>query len=138
MHFAVDGAHPTGAVHHQKIVVVDDAVAFCGGIDLTSAAGIPATHAPDDPRPSDGGGVGYGPRHEVAAAGDGEAAVGWLSRPASGGRRRRARSLVPVDAGHGRSGRASGDPDLRDVEVGDRAHASRAWPVAPKSVRWRR
>ena len=26
IHFAVDGAHPTGAVHHQKIAVVDDAV----------------------------------------------------------------------------------------------------------------
>ena len=35
MHFAVDGARPIGAVHHQKIVVIDDAVAFCGGIDLT-------------------------------------------------------------------------------------------------------
>lgn len=35
MHFAIDGAHPLGSVHHQKIVVVDDAVAFCGGIDLT-------------------------------------------------------------------------------------------------------
>ena len=35
MHFAIDGARPTGAVHHQKIAVVDDAVAFCGGLDLT-------------------------------------------------------------------------------------------------------
>jgi phosphatidylserine/phosphatidylglycerophosphate/cardiolipin synthase-like enzyme len=35
MHFAIDGARPTGAVHHQKIVVVDDAVAFCGGLDLS-------------------------------------------------------------------------------------------------------
>ena len=35
MHFAVDGAHPIGAVHHQKIVVIDDVLAFCGGIDLT-------------------------------------------------------------------------------------------------------
>jgi phosphatidylserine/phosphatidylglycerophosphate/cardiolipin synthase-like enzyme len=35
MHFAIDGAHPIGAVHHQKIAVIDDAVAFCGGVDLT-------------------------------------------------------------------------------------------------------
>ncbi|OBK65951.1 hypothetical protein A5652_02570 [Mycobacterium sp. 1165178.9] len=28
MHLAIDGAHPIGSVHHQKIVVVDDAVAF--------------------------------------------------------------------------------------------------------------
>ncbi|MFD0464813.1 hypothetical protein ACFQY9_26225 [Microvirga aerilata] len=31
----MDGAHPPGAAHHHKIVVIDDAVAFCGGIDMT-------------------------------------------------------------------------------------------------------
>src|SRR3990170_3344738 len=30
-----DDAHPVGASQHQKIVVIDDAIAFCGGIDLT-------------------------------------------------------------------------------------------------------
>ena len=33
--FELDGAHPIGASHHQKIVVVDDALAFSGGLDLT-------------------------------------------------------------------------------------------------------
>ena len=46
IHFAVDGARPTGAVHHQKIVVVDDDVAFCGGIDLTVGRWDTRDHAP--------------------------------------------------------------------------------------------
>jgi phosphatidylserine/phosphatidylglycerophosphate/cardiolipin synthase-like enzyme len=73
MHFAVDGAHPTGAVHHQKIVVVDDAVAFCGGIDLTIGRWDTSEHRARDVR-RDGPGEPYGPRHEVAAAVDGAAA----------------------------------------------------------------
>ena len=35
LRFKLDGAHPAGAAHHQKIVVIDDALAFCGGIDMT-------------------------------------------------------------------------------------------------------
>ncbi|BBZ27470.1 phospholipase D/transphosphatidylase [Mycolicibacterium madagascariense] len=73
MHFAVDGVHPTGAVHHQKIVVVDDAVAFCGGIDLTIGRWDTSAHLPADTR-RHGPGDPYGPRHEVAAAVDGPAA----------------------------------------------------------------
>ncbi|WP_067850052.1 phospholipase D-like domain-containing protein [Mycolicibacterium wolinskyi] len=73
MHFAVDGAHPTGAVHHQKIVVIDDAIAFCGGIDLTIGRWDIRAHLPDDRRRHGPGGV-YGPRHEVAVAVDGDAA----------------------------------------------------------------
>ena len=33
--FGFDDRHPVGGSHHQKIVVVDDQLAFCGGIDLT-------------------------------------------------------------------------------------------------------
>lgn len=73
MHFAVDGVHPTGAVHHQKIVVVDDAVSFCGGIDLTIGRWDTRAHHAVDPR-RNGPGDPYGPRHEVAAAVDGPAA----------------------------------------------------------------
>ncbi len=74
MHFAVDGAHPMGAVHHQKIVVIDDAVAFCGGIDLSVGRWDTREHAPADPGRRTAG-EGYGPRHEVAAAVDGAAAL---------------------------------------------------------------
>ena len=35
LHFKKDDAHPVGAAHHQKLVVIDDQLAFCGGLDLT-------------------------------------------------------------------------------------------------------
>jgi len=73
MHFAIDGAHPTGAVHHQKIVVVDDAVAFCGGIDFTVDRWDTPEHL-DENRLRRALGEPHGPRHEVAAAVDGAAA----------------------------------------------------------------
>ncbi len=73
LHLAVDGARPTGAVHHQKIVVIDDAVAFCGGIDLSLGRWDTREHAPDQPARRSAG-EPYGPRHEVAAVVDGDAA----------------------------------------------------------------
>ena len=36
VHFGFDDRHPVGGSHHQKVIVVDDQLAFCGGIDLTS------------------------------------------------------------------------------------------------------
>ncbi len=37
LHFLFDDNHPPGGSHHQKIAVIDDAVAFSGGIDLARA-----------------------------------------------------------------------------------------------------
>src|SRR5262245_21894156 len=34
LHFVKDAAHPVGASHHQKVVVIDDALAFVGGLDF--------------------------------------------------------------------------------------------------------
>src|SRR5690242_7921151 len=73
MHLAIDGARPIGAVHHQKIVVIDDAVAFCGGVDLTLDRWDTRAHQHDS-RGRRTMGRRYGPRHEVAAAVDGAAA----------------------------------------------------------------
>ena len=36
LQFRLDDHIPAGASHHQKIVVIDDAVAFSGGLDLTT------------------------------------------------------------------------------------------------------
>ncbi|MBE7183087.1 MAG: phospholipase [Methylobacterium mesophilicum] len=35
IHTKLDATHPVGSSHHQKIVVIDDCLAFCGGIDMT-------------------------------------------------------------------------------------------------------
>jgi phospholipase D1/2 len=83
MHFKLDGTHPPGSAHHQKIVVIDDALAFCGGIDMTADRWDTRDHVDDDPRrvrPSSR--RPYGPWHDVATAvgGDAARALGDLAR----------------------------------------------------------
>lgn len=50
IHVKLDAAHPWGASHHQKIVVIDDCLAFCGGIDITSERWDTRAHLDNDPR----------------------------------------------------------------------------------------
>jgi len=71
----LDGAHPPGAAHHHKIVVIDDAVAFCGGIDMTGDRWDTSEHRDDDPRrrrPFTR--RAYGPWHDATTAVSGAAA----------------------------------------------------------------
>jgi phospholipase D1/2 len=75
VHFRLDGNHPIGASHHQKIVVVDDAVAFTGGIDLAIRRWDTPDHCADDPRRVDPAGQPYPPVHDIQMAIDGEAAA---------------------------------------------------------------
>ena len=72
--FCLDEDLPAGASHHQKIVVVDDAVAFCGGLDITIRRWDTAEHRLDDARRVDPAGVPYRPFHDVQAVVDGAAA----------------------------------------------------------------
>ncbi|MEJ2725068.1 MAG: phospholipase D-like domain-containing protein, partial [Deltaproteobacteria bacterium] len=74
IHFRLDGHHPLGASHHQKIVVMDDAVAFAGGLDLTKQRWDTPEHLPEDERRTDPSGLSYSPWHDVQIAVDGEAA----------------------------------------------------------------
>jgi phospholipase D1/2 len=81
--FKLDGAHPMGASHHQKIVVVDDRLAFCGGIDMTASRWDTREHRDKDRgrrRPTTG--RRYQPWHDASMAVDGDAAraLGELSR----------------------------------------------------------
>ncbi len=75
IHFSLDGQHPVGASQHQKIVVVDDRVAFVGGLDLSKWRWDTSRHLPDDERRVDPDGEAYPPFHDVQMAIDGEAAV---------------------------------------------------------------
>jgi phospholipase D1/2 len=79
---ALDGHHPFGACHHQKIVVVDDALAFCGGIDVTDERWDTPEHAPGDPRRRRKNGSPYMPWHDATAAitGPAASALGELAR----------------------------------------------------------
>ena len=82
VHFRMDDRHPVGASQHQKIVVVDDAVAFSGGLDLSKWRWDTPEHAIDDKRRVDPDGKSYPPFHDVQMLVDGDAAValGELAR----------------------------------------------------------
>lgn len=82
IHFALDGHHPFGACHHQKIVVADDKLAFCGGIDATEDRWDTSEHLPDDPRRVRKNGTASEPWHDATSAltGPVAAALGELSR----------------------------------------------------------
>jgi phospholipase D1/2 len=73
--FCLDDDLPLGAAQHQKIVVIDDAVAFVGGLDLTTRRWDTREHRLDDPRRVDLAGVPYAPFHDVQALVDGKAAA---------------------------------------------------------------
>ncbi len=115
--FHMDGEHPLGASHHQKIVVVDDKVAFSGGMDLTKVRWDASEHRPGDPRRKDPLGQSYGPYHDVQMAVDGEAArsLGDLARDrwhrATGGK------VPPPKESAGDPWPAGLRPDLESVEV---------------------
>ena len=82
IHFALDGHHRFGACHHQKILVADDNVAFCGGIDATENRWDTPEHLPDDPRRVRKDGSPSEPWHDATSAVSGPvaAALGELSR----------------------------------------------------------
>lgn len=116
IHFAVDGAHPAGAVHHQKIAVVDDAVAFCGGIDLTVERWDTPAHEHDN-RSRRTLGRSYGARHEVGAAVDGAAARALAELARQRWETATGQSMTPVEAKHV-AWPSKLEPTLRNIEVG--------------------
>lgn len=75
----LDGAVPIGASQHQKLAVVDDEVAFCGGIDLTVRRWDRCAHDPLDPARIDHEGEPFEPYHDIqmaVAGGSAAAALG--------------------------------------------------------------
>jgi uncharacterized membrane protein YdjX (TVP38/TMEM64 family)/phosphatidylserine/phosphatidylglycerophosphate/cardiolipin synthase-like enzyme len=115
--FCLDDDLPFGASQHQKIIVVDDAVAFSGGLDLTTRRWDTRAHRLDDPGRIDLAGVPYAPFHDVQAIVDGKAAAALAK-------------LARVRWAHGACERVPpirpvGDPwpqgitpDLTDIDVG--------------------
>ncbi|MFC7536446.1 phospholipase D-like domain-containing protein [Sphingomonas sp. GCM10030256] len=80
--FKLDGAHPKGCSHHQKIVVIDDCFAVCGGIDMTGDRWDRPAHADHDPDRLRPNGRPYGPWHDATSAVTGPLAraLGELAR----------------------------------------------------------
>ncbi|MBL6459104.1 phospholipase [Belnapia sp. T6] len=81
VHFHLDHA-PGGACHHQKLLVIDDAIAFCGGGDFAINRWDTPSHPDHDARRRLPFGREHAPRHEVMMLVDGgaAAALGRLAR----------------------------------------------------------
>jgi phosphatidylserine/phosphatidylglycerophosphate/cardiolipin synthase-like enzyme/uncharacterized membrane protein YdjX (TVP38/TMEM64 family) len=117
VHFHLDGSHPLGASHHSKIVVIDDSIAFVGGLDLAKGRWDTPGHRTVEPGRADPNGAMLPPHHDIQLAVEGEAAaaLGDLVRNRwwhAAGRQLRAPAPGP--------GRWPENiaPDLRDVKVG--------------------
>lgn len=115
--FELDGQHPPGAAHHEKVVVIDDRVAFIGGIDIGRYRWDTGAHETDHPQRVTPGGEAYPPLHDLQAVVSGDAArlLGEHAR-----RRWQALTGEAVDAADSDddpwpSGVA---PDVEDVEIG--------------------
>lgn len=115
--FRLDQPGPLGACHHQKVVVIDDAVAFCGGGDISTDRWDSEAHSDWDPRRSMPSGAMSPPRHETMCVMDGPAAraLGDLARE----RWFKATWERTIPDPHGLDPWPDGlEPDFRDVPVG--------------------
>ena len=111
-----DDTHPVGGSQHQKIVLIDEAVAFVGGIDLALNRWDNPAHAPLDPRRT-AYGKPYPPVHDLMVALDGEAARALAAIARERWRRATGHELKPVHADHDPWPSAL-VPDLTAVDVG--------------------
>ena len=75
LRFCFDSSLPLGSAQHQKIVVIDGAIAFSGGLDLTIRRWDTSAHKACDPLRTDPDGKPYPPFHDVQCMVDGEAAA---------------------------------------------------------------
>lgn len=115
--FRLDNSVPLGACHHQKVLVIDDTVAFCGGGDLGVDRWDSPHHLDVDLRRMMPAQVCHGPRHEVMMMVEGEAArtLGDLAR--ARWRRATGELLEPVEGVAGSPWPARAPAHLRNVEV---------------------
>jgi phospholipase D1/2 len=74
VHFRLDNAVPLGSSQHQKLIIVDDLIAFSGGLDVTIRRWDTSKHELDNSLRVDPAGVPYPPFHDVQMMVDGAAA----------------------------------------------------------------
>lgn len=73
--FKFDTAHPVACSHHQKIAVLDDRLAVCGGIDMTDKRWDTREHRENDPGRRAVGGGKYMPWHDATMMMEGDIAA---------------------------------------------------------------
>ncbi|MDB6088477.1 MAG: putative Phospholipase/Transphosphatidylase [Gammaproteobacteria bacterium] len=100
VHFRYDSGCPLGAALHQKIVVIDGALAFCGGLDLTLGRWDTSEHRTEDPRRINPGETNpYPPVHDAMLAVDAQAARALQELVSERWRSAMGKPLPAVDTG---------------------------------------
>jgi phospholipase D1/2 len=112
----MDDAVPFGSSQHQKLFVIDDALAFSGGLDLTQRRWDTSDHAPYNPDRIDTDGRTYPPFHDVQMMVDGDAAYALATLA----RRRwcRAHGTEPPIEPYSDPWPSDVRPDFRQVDIG--------------------
>jgi phosphatidylserine/phosphatidylglycerophosphate/cardiolipin synthase-like enzyme len=135
--FRLDDAVPLAGCHHQKVLVIDDKVAFCGGADFGVDRWDTPAHSDRDARRIDPDFASHPPRHEVAMLVDGEAAkaLGDLARERW---RRASGDVAPApEPGDGDPWPAGVKPDIADASVAI-ARTEPGWRGRPAVKEWKR
>ena len=126
--FVLDGVHPIGACHHQKAVVIDDVLAFCGGADFAPDRWDTPEHLDDDPRRLKPGQTRrhFDSRHEVMAVVDGPPAADLGALFRDRWRRATGETLTPPTTALPAPWPANVEPMFRGARVG-LSRAAPAW-----------
>jgi phosphatidylserine/phosphatidylglycerophosphate/cardiolipin synthase-like enzyme len=99
IHLRLDNHHPIYAAHHQKIVCIDDALAFVGGIDLTVQRWDTCGHTAEDKLRAAPDGSAYSPVHDVQMVVEGEVARAVAKVARDRWRAATGETLAPGDGG---------------------------------------
>ncbi|HEX7742775.1 MAG TPA: phospholipase D-like domain-containing protein [Sphingobium sp.] len=96
----LDGHHPPAASHHQKIVVIDDCFAFCGGIDMTADRWDTRHHRDEEPARRHPDGSPYDPWHDATTALQGDVAMALGDHARARWQRAGGGELQPITGEH--------------------------------------
>lgn len=116
--FRFDTAHPVACSHHQKIVVVDNRLAVCGGIDMTDKRWDTREHPENHSgrktvRRSD-----YGPWHDMTMMLEGDVALALADLGQDRWIRAGGKAFDPIEPGSAELWPEKLDVAFEDVEVG--------------------
>lgn len=131
--FVLDGKLPLGACHHQKMIVVDDSIAFCGGGDIGPDRWDTPEHLDNNPRreKTRRDNKCFDSRHEVMGLVDGAAAraLGELFRDRW--RRATGETLQTCPLVENPQWPSQSPPGFADVDVGI-SRTGAAWRTFPE------
>lgn len=119
VHFRLDAYHPQGASQHQKLVVVDESLAFLGGLDLTKGRWDTSDHTPENSKRDIVDGNISRPYHDVQVMFSGKSAAA-LAELARDRWHKATGQMLPEMPGNPTDTPWPDtiDPDMEDLDVG--------------------